>query len=60
LGLVMLLAVRLVDALVPVEGWLGLAIEVAAGAAVYGGLCLLLWIKTNNRAILRLIPGMRK
>ena len=60
LGLVMLLAVRLVDAFVPVEGWLSLAIEVAAGAAVYGGLCLLLWIKTNNRAILRLIPGMRK
>ena len=35
-------------------------VPIAVGAAVYGGLCLLLWIKTNNRAILRLVPGLRK
>ena len=60
LGLAMLLAVRLADALLPLEGWLGLGIQVLIGAAVYGGLCLLMWLKTDNRAILRLIPGMRK
>ena len=60
LGLVMLLAVHFTDALLPVEGWLGLAIQVLAGAAVYGASCLLLWRKTNNKALLRLIPGMRK
>jgi len=60
IGLVMLLAVRLTDMLLPLEGWLGLAVQVIAGAAVYGVLCLVLWIKTDNRAILRLIPGMKK
>ena len=59
IGLVMLLAVRLTDALLPLEGWLELCIQVAVGAAVYGGLCLLMWIKTGNKAILRLIPGMK-
>ena len=60
LGFVMLLSVRLAGALLPFGGWLGLAVQVAVGGLVYGGLCLLLWIKTNNRAILRLIPGMKK
>lgn len=60
IGLAMLLAVRLTDALVPLEGWLGLGVQVLIGAAVYGGLCLTMWIKTKNTAILRLIPGIKK
>lgn len=60
IGCIMLLAVHLTDALLPFQGWLGLGIQVLVGAAVYGGLCLLMWIKTKNRAILHLIPGMKK
>lgn len=57
IGLVMLLAVRLTQRLLPLEGWLGLAVQVITGAAIYGGLCLALWAKTNNQAMLRLLPG---
>lgn len=60
LGLMMLLTVRLTDALLPLEGWLALVVQALVGAAVYAGLCLILWIKTNNRAVLRLIPGFKK
>lgn len=60
LGAIMLLAVRLTDACLPVEGWPGLIIQVLVGVTVYGALCLGMWIKTKNAAILRLIPGMKK
>lgn len=59
IGLIMLQAVRLA-AFLPLGGWLGLGVQVAVGAAVYAGLCLLLWVKTENRAMLRLLPGRRK
>ena len=59
IGCIMLLAVRL-TALLPLSGWLGLILQVAVGMAVYGGLCLAMWLKTRNRALLRLIPGMKK
>ena len=60
LGLVMLLAVRLTARLLPFGGWAGLAAQVAAGAAVYGALCLTMWHLTKNEPILRLLPGRKK
>lgn len=59
MGLVMLLAVRLTQRLLPFGGWLGLAVQVVIGAAVYASLCLALWIKTKNQAMLRLLPGKK-
>lgn len=59
MGLVMLLAVRLTARLLPLGGWLGLAVQVAVGTIVYVGLCLALWVKTKNHAMLRLLPGKR-
>lgn len=59
IGLVMLLAVRMA-ALLPLDGWLGLGVQVAVGGLTYGGLCLLLWMKTENHVMLRLLPGKRK
>lgn len=55
IGLMMTGVVILVGRLIPWKGWLGLAAQVAAGAAVYGGACLLLWRMTNREDILRLI-----
>ena len=60
LGLVMLLSVRLIGRLLPFGGWAALALQVAAGAAVYGALCLALWHATKNQAILRLLPGRKR
>jgi len=55
IGGAMMLCVRALAPVVP-EGWLGLALQVAAGGCCYGVLCLLLWIATGNAALLRLIP----
>lgn len=59
LGGIMLVCVRLTS-LLPLGGWPGLAVQVAVGAAVYASLCLLLWTKTKNQTMLRLIPGRKK
>ena len=56
----MLLSVRLIGRLLPFGGWVALALQVAAGAAVYGALCLALWHATKNQAILRLLPGRKR
>ena len=55
IGLVMLGCVRLLGMVLPLSGWLGLAVQVAVGGAVYCGLCLGLWIVTKNKALLSLI-----
>lgn len=60
IGALMLAVVRLAAAVLPLGGWLGLAVQVVVGGAVYVGACLLLWYKTGNRAMLRLLPGKRK
>ena len=52
-GLVMMLAVRAADGLIPGTGWLHLGIVVAIGAAVYGVLTLLVW-KLTGSSLLRL------
>ena len=48
IGLAMLLCVRAVGTLLPGMGWAGLAVQVAAGIAVYGLLTLLYW-KASGR-----------
>jgi len=47
-GLLMIFIVR-VAALLPVRNIIKIAIEIFVGAAFFGGVCLLYWIKTNNR-----------
>lgn len=59
IGGVMLLALRLAAPLLPGGGWLHLALQVILGAAVYGGLSLLLWIAEGRKDLLRLIPGVK-
>lgn len=59
IGLVMVLAVRLA-ALLPVGGWVGLAVQVAAGGIVYVALCLVWWKITGNRHILGVIKKSAK
>ena len=59
IGLVMAAAVRL-TAMLPLSGWLGLAVQVAAGGAVYVGLCLLWWRLTGNRHILGVLKRKAK
>lgn len=54
IGAVMALSVRLVAVNVP-DGWLWLMLQVAVGAAVYGGLCLLYWRVTKNRRVLSVL-----
>ncbi len=54
LGCVMLIAVRLAS-LLPVGGWLGLALQVLTGGTVYGAGCLMLWKLTGNRALSMLL-----
>ena len=51
IGLVMFAAVRL-TALLALSGWTGIAVQMAAGGAVYVALCLLYWKITGNRHIL--------
>ena len=53
-GVAMLLAVRLISRITP-EGWIGLMVQIAAGAAVYGAACLVLWKITGNRRVLGLV-----
>ena len=55
IGAIMLFCVRLLSGLLPAT-WLGTALRILAGGAVYGGQCLALWILTKNRRILRMIP----
>ena len=55
LGLIMLLCVRLLTAVLPFGGWLSLALVTVSGAAVYGALCLALWIATKKTGVLRLL-----
>ena len=57
-GAVMLLAVRAAGRL-PVSGWPGLALQVAAGMLVYGGLTLGYWKLTGKRVPLPL-PRKKK
>ena len=59
IGLVMFGAVRLA-ALLPVGGWLGLAVQVAAGGCVYVALCLMWWKITGNRHILGILGKKTK
>ena len=54
IGLAMCGVVRLA-ALLPVGGWLGLAVQVAAGGIAYISLCLLWWKVTGNKRILAVI-----
>ena len=54
IGAAMWLAVRLTARWMP-AGWPGLMLQVLLGGAVYGGLCLALWLVTGNRAILSLL-----
>ena len=54
-GLLMLLCVRALRPVTP-DSWPGLAVQVIAGAAVYGISCLTLWMLTRNVRLLRLIP----
>lgn len=53
-GVAMMLSVRLIAPMLP-ESWLGLMVQVALGAAVYGAACLVLWKLTGNRSMLNLI-----
>ncbi len=52
IGSLMLLAVRGIGTLLPAETWLNLGIQAAAGAAVYGLLCLIWW-KISGTGIFR-------
>ncbi len=53
-GAVMALCVRLMH-LLPLSGWPGLMVQVAAGAMVYGVLCLVYWRLAHKTAIFRLL-----
>ncbi len=59
IGLMMAGAVRLA-ALLPVGGWPGLCVQVAAGGAVYVALCLVWWKLTKNRHILSVLKKSGK
>ena len=59
IGLMMAGAVRLV-ALLPVGGWLGLAVQVAVGGIVYVALCLVWWKISGNRHILGVLKKSAK
>ena len=59
IGAAMLLAVRLVGALVP-DSWTGLAVQVAVGAAVYGLLTLLSWKITGKQEAISLLRRSKK
>ncbi|MCH5287811.1 MAG: oligosaccharide flippase family protein [Christensenellaceae bacterium] len=55
IGLVMLLAVRLIGSVLPLGGWTGLAVQVAIGAAVYIALTLLYWKITGKQEAISLL-----
>ena len=59
IGLIMAGAVRLA-AMLPIGGWLGLGVQVAAGGAVYVGLCLVWWKISGNRHILGVLKKSAK
>lgn len=59
IGGVMVLAVLGIRKILPVNGWIGLGIEAAAGASVYGCGCLLLW-KLSHREPIPLHDLFRK
>ena len=59
IGLVMVGAVRLAARL-PIGGWPGLAVQVAAGGVTYVALCLLWWKLTGNRHILGVLKKSAK
>ena len=59
IGIVMCGVVRLA-ALLPVGGWLGLAVQVAAGGMAYVALCLVWWKITGNRHILGILGKKTK
>ena len=54
LGLIMFLAVRLTDALIPLDNWLEVILQMGVGAAVYGVSCLIFWRATNAPLLARL------
>ena len=53
IGGIMLACVTRVGKLLPAENWVNLGIQVAAGIAVYGALCLAWW------KVRKIIPGLR-
>ena len=59
IGLVMALVVRLA-AMIPLGGWLGLGVQVAAGGLTYIALCLAWWKITGNRHILGILKKSAK
>lgn len=59
IGLMMAGVVRLA-AMLPIGGWLGLAVQVAAGGLVYAALCLGWWRITGNRHILGILRKSAK
>lgn len=60
IGLAMVGAVRLLGRALPGAGWLHLAAEVFAGAAVYGAGCLLYWKLAGRKDVLRALRLQRK
>lgn len=58
IGGVMLACVRLLGRVLP-AGWPELMLQAAAGAAIYGVLCLGLWKVSGNRALLGLLRRKR-
>ena len=59
MGLVMCGVVRLAARL-PIGGWLGLVVQVAAGGFTYGALCLMWWKITGNKHILGILGKKTK
>lgn len=60
IGTVMMLAVQLMDQILPAVSWLKLALQVALGALVYGLGCILLWRITGKQWIFRLASRKRR
>ena len=58
IGGIMTAAVRLTRAALPWKGWPGLAVQVAAGMAVYGGLTLLSW-KARGKSLSGILRGRK-
>ena len=59
IGLVMTAVVRLA-AMLPVGGWLGLALQVAAGGCTYLAMCLLWWKISGSKLLSRLLHKRTK
>ena len=60
MGFVMLLLVRLIGAALPISGWIGLAAQVAAGAAAYIIMTLLYWKITGKQEAISLLKRGKK